>query len=204
MVLAHWPVCEGEGPLCFRTVASWRGPYGRIESEGVTYGLKAHEFRRFIELPRRVREVFEVALDIDPADERDRVALVDHGWRVVDPRDVASDPLAFRDYVQTSGAEFSVAQGIYVETQSGWFSDRTVRYLASGKPALVQDTGFSSHYPVGRGLLAFRTMEEAVAAAESIAADPAGHGRAARSIAETYFDSDRVLGRLAEETGLAP
>ena len=85
------------------------------------------------------------------------------------PRVVASGPVAFREYVQASGAEFSVAQGIYVETQSGWFSDRTVRYLASGKPVLVQDTGFSRNYPVGEGLVAFRTMDEAVAGAERIA-----------------------------------
>ena len=145
---------------------------------------------------------FEIALDIDPADERDLVALRDHGWHVVDPTVVASGPVAFRQYVQASGAEFSVAQGIYVETQSGWFSDRTVRYLASGRPVLVQDTGFSRNYPVGEGLVAFRTMDEAVAGAERIARDYAGHGRAARAIAEAYFDSDRVLGRLLEETGL--
>ena len=101
-----------------------------------------------------------------------------------------------------SGAEFSVAQGIYVETESGWFSDRTVRYLASGKPALVQDTGFSRNYPTGEGLVAFRTMDEAVTGAERITRDYDEHARAARAIAETYFDSDRVLGQLLEETGL--
>jgi hypothetical protein len=129
--------------------------------------------------------------------------LRDHGWRVVDPTEVAPDPSAFRRYIQTSGAEFSVAQGIYVETGSGWFSDRTVRYLASGKPALVQDTGFSRNYPVGEGLLAFRTLEEARAGVEQIQRDYAGHCRAARALAETYFDSGKVLGRLLEEIGVA-
>ena len=86
--------------------------------------------------------------------------------------------------------------------ESGWFSDRTVRYLASGKPALVQDTGFSRNYPTGEGLVAFRTMDEAVTGAERIARDYVEHGRAARAIAEAYFDSDRVLGQLLEETGL--
>jgi hypothetical protein len=178
------------------------GPYGPVRYAGTTYGLKAHEFRKFIELLRRVRQRFEIALDIDPADERDLVALRGHGWHVIDPKVVASGPVAFRRYVQASGAELSVAQGIYVETESGWFSDRTVRYLASGKPALVQDTGFSRNYPVGEGPVAFRTMEEAVVSAERIARDYAEHGRAARAIAEAYFDSDRVLGRLLEETGL--
>src|SRR5262249_37421086 len=126
----------------------------------------------------------------------------DHGWHVVDPRVVASGPDAFRRFVQASRAEFSVAQGIYVETRSGWFSERSVRYLASGRPVLVQDPGFGRNLPVGEGLQAFRTMEEAVAAAERIARDHATHCRAARSIAEAHFDSDRVLVRLLEETGL--
>jgi hypothetical protein len=204
VVLEHWPACAcapGD-PRPFTTIASWRGPYGPAQYAGTTYGLKAHEFRKFIDLPRRVDQGFEIALDIDPADERDLMALRDHGWHVIDPGVVASGPVGFRQYVQASGAEFSVAQEVYVGTQSGWFSDRTVRYLASGRPVLVQDTGFSRNYPTGEGLVAFRTMEEAVAGAEGIVRDYAKHGRAARAIAEAYFDSDRVLGRLLEETGL--
>ena len=103
-----------------------------------------------------------------------------------------------------SSAEFSVAQGIYVETQSGWFSDRTVRYLASGKPALIQDTGFSRNYPVGEGLVAFSTPEQAIAGAERIWRDYEEHCHTARTLAEEYFDSDRVLGHFVEEAGVAP
>jgi hypothetical protein len=199
VVLELWPACATGDVRPFSTIASWRGPYGPAQYAGTTYGLKAHEFRKFVELPRRVDQRFEIALDIDPADERDRVALRDHGWHVVDPGLVASGPVGFREYVQTSGAEFSVAQGIYVETQSGWFSDRTVRYLASGRPALVQDTGFSRNYPLGEGLVAFRTLDEAVTGALQIARDYENHCRAARAIAESYFDSDRVLGQLVDE-----
>src|SRR5262245_18585352 len=112
--------------------------------------------------------------------------------------------MRFRQYVQTSHAEFSVAQGIYVDTESGWFSDRTVRYLASGKPVLVQDTGFSRNLPVGEGLLVFRTLDEAAAGAEGIVRDYERHCQAARALAERYFDSDIVLGRLIEEIGVAP
>ena len=101
--------------------------------------------------------------------------------------------------MQGSGAEFSVAQGIYVETRSGWFSDRTTRYLASGRPALVQDTGFSHTLPVGDGLVAFRTPDEAVAGAGRIAADYDRHARAARRLAEEHLDSDRVLGSVLED-----
>jgi hypothetical protein len=141
-------------------------------------------------------------LAIDPADERDRKALVEQGWGLVEPREVAGDPAAFRRYVQRSSAEFSVAQGVYVETHSGWFSDRTVRFLASGKPALVQETGFSQNYPSGEGLVSFRTLDEAVEGAGRIMTENETHCRAARAIAETYFDSDKVLGRMLEETGV--
>jgi hypothetical protein len=202
VLLQHWPACSTPAPFRFSTIASWRGPYGRAQHSGITYGLKAHEFRRFSELPRRVDQRFELALDIDSADERDLRALRDSGWHVTSPRIVAPGPVEFRKYIHESGAEFSVAQGIYVETENGWFSDRTVRYLASGKPALVQDTGFSRNYPTGEGLVAFRTMDEAVTGAERITRDYVEHASAARAIAETYFDSDRVLGQLLEETGL--
>jgi hypothetical protein len=91
---------------------------------------------------------------------------------------------------------------MYVQTCSGWFSDRTARYLASGKPALVQETGFGRSLPTGEGLLSFGTPEEAVAGVERIAADYEGHCRAARALAVERFDSDRVIGRMLEEVGL--
>ena len=187
----------------FTTIASWRGPFGPVQSGGKTFGLKVHEFRKIIELPQRVPHAFEIALDIHPADQRDRDALERNGWRIVDPKMVAADPTAFRDYVQGSAAEFSVAQGIYVDTNSGWFSDRSVRYLASGKPVLVQDTGFGKRYPVGEGIVPFRTLDEAVAGADEIVRNYERHCRAARVLAETYFNSDLVLRRMLDEVGIA-
>lgn len=112
---------------------------------------------------------------------------------------MAADPEGIRAYVQGSSAEFSAAQGMYVDTACGWFSDRSVRYLASGKPVLVQDTGFSHSLPVGEGLLAFRTLEEAVAGADEIANRYRQHCSAARQIAEEYFEAERVLTRFCEE-----
>jgi hypothetical protein len=97
-----------------------------------------------------------------------------------------------------------VAQGVYVASRCGWFSDRTVRYLASGKPALVQDTGLAERYSRGDGLLTFSTLDEAVEGAARLAADYERHARAARAIAEEHFDSDRVLGELLELDGVAP
>lgn len=186
----------------FTTIANWRGPFGPIQYDGKTFGLKVHEFRKFIELPKLCRQSFEIALNIYPADIEDLNRLRSNNWGVVAPKEVAPDPLSFRDYVQNSKAEFSVAQGVYVDTYSGWFSDRTVDYLAAGKPALVQDTGFSRNYPAGEGLVAFSTLEEAVAGAERIAQDYEKHCRAARCLAAEYFDSDKVLSKLMEEVAV--
>jgi hypothetical protein len=198
-VLEEWPRANGGDPDRFTTIASWRGAYGPIDFEGETLGLKVHEFRKMIDLPEQVDLDFEIALDIHPDDVNDLNALRDHGWRIVDPKAVVPDPSSFRRYVQASGAEFSVAQAIYVKAEVGWFSDRTVRYLASGKPALVQDTGFTHNYPVTEGLVAFRTLEEAADGARRISADYEAHSEGARQLAERYFDSDKVLGRFLEQ-----
>ncbi|MGH7450422.1 MAG: glycosyltransferase, partial [bacterium] len=157
VVLEHWPMMKSQALSRFTTIASWRGPFGPVQHRNKSFGLKVHEFRKFIELPAGLEQNFEMALHIHPADHKDLDALKLNGWRIVDPALTVANPATFRSYVQNSDAEFSVAQGIYVETNSGWFSDRTVRYLASGKPALVQDTGFSRNLPVGVGLLAFST-----------------------------------------------
>jgi len=186
----------------FTTVASWRGAYGPVQYNGKTYGVKAHEFRKFFEMPRRSGHPFEIALHIHPADQKDLEALRTHGWSIVDPKEMSGTTDEFRRYVQNSGAEFSVAQGIYVDTNSGWFSDRTVRYLASGRPALVQETGFSKHIPTGEGLIAFRTVDEAIEGAHRIVRDYEHHCRAARRVAEECFDADRVIQRLLDEIGL--
>lgn len=202
VVLDEWPPAKPRDGDRFTTVATWRSPYGPVEYEGRRYRLKHHEFRRFLQLAQLARGTFEIALEIDPADGADLEQLVAHGWHIVHPRDVASDPASFRGYIQGSDGEFSVAQGIYVETNSGWFSDRSARYLASGKPVLVQDTGFSRNLPLGSGLLTFRTLQEAIAGAEAILREYDEHARAARLVAEEYFDSDKVLAKLLEEVGV--
>ena len=202
VALEDWPLQPDAPSARFTTVASWRGAYGPIAIGGATHGVKAHEFRKVIALPRRVpRAAFEVALSIHDADARDREALAAHGWQLVDPAAAAGTCESFRTYVQRSGAECSVAQGVYAGTRSGWCSDRTVRYLASGRPALVQDTGLAGHLPLGEGLLTFNSLEEAAAGAESILADPRRHAAAARRLAEEYFAADRVVDALLREIG---
>ncbi len=199
VVLADWPACAGSARRPFTTVASWRGAYGRLEHGGRLHGQKAHEFRRLADLPRHCAATFEVALAIDGADLADAELLQQGGWRLADPRAAAGDPDAFRGYVQRSAGELSAAQGVYVETRSGWFSDRTTRYLASGRPAVVQDTGWSAEIPNGEGLIAFRTPSEAAAGVAAVLADYDRHARAARALAEERFSADVVLGGLLED-----
>lgn len=204
VTLRRWRAAPGETCGGFTTVASWRGAYGPASWGGRGYGVKAHEFRRFLAISEQVPEArFEVALDIHPGDRADIDRLRAHGWSLRDPAALAA-PRDFRRYVRSSGAEFSPAQNIYVDTNSGWFSDRTVRYLACGRPALVQDTGFSEHLPTGAGLLAFRTAEEAVAGARELLGDYARHRAAARSIATEYFDGPRAIAPLLAAAGLTP
>lgn len=201
VALAEWPSAPVERTR-FTTVASWRGAYGTVSDGSKTYGPKAHEFRRLAELPRRAGLAFEVALDIHPADGKDMEVLRGGGWEVVDPRRVAGEPDAYRDYVRGSGAECSAAQAVYVHTGSGWLSDRTACYLASGKPALVQDTGQGRTLPTGEGLVTFRTPEEAAVQARRIVRGYAGHAAAARALAETYFDAAKVIADVLDQAGV--
>ena len=186
----------------FTTVASWRGAYAPVTYEGETYRVKAHEFRKIADLPRLTSGEFEVALDIHPGDVKDLTALQAHGWRVVNPRRVADTPEEYSNYIDESSAECSAAQGMYVQTRSGWFSDRTARYLAAGKPALVQDTGFPEPER-GEGLVVFDTLASAARGAERIARDYRAHSEAARWIAERYFNSHTELARIMDAGGIA-
>jgi hypothetical protein len=209
VVLEHWPVARivaGSGDRAttlWTSVASWRGAYGPVEYQGKSYGLRVHEFRKFVPLPRCCDGRFELALDIDPADARDRSLLIDNGWQLIDPRRVAGGPDSYRGYVQGSAAEFLVAKNMYVQSRSGWLSDRSLCYLASGKPVLAQDTGIRGLYPLGDGLVTFTTLDEALAGVEVIAGNYRHHARAARTLAEEYFDSDKVLRRLIGKLGIA-
>jgi hypothetical protein len=200
VALDDWPVTPGGA--AFTTVASWRGSYDPVEYGGHRYGLRVHEFRKFIDLPGQTAAKFEVALAIDKAETADLRQLDAHGWIVLDAADVASDPLSYNRFIGESGAEFTVAKGMYVDTRSGWFSDRSACYLASGKPVVAQDTGFSAHLPSGEGLIAFDTPDEAAAAVEDVVARPRAHLHAAREIAEEHLDARRVLPRLIAELGI--
>jgi hypothetical protein len=197
VVLALWPFSSTRG-RAFTSVGSWRGPFDPIEFEGETFGLRVHEFRQFSSLPRASGLPFEIALDIDPIEEEDIRRLREGGWVLENPSRVSHDPSAYQRYVQESLGEFLVAKGMYVRSRSGWFSDRTACYLASGRPALMQDTGLSGQMETGMGLVTFSALGEAVEAAQEIAGNWPKHSRVARELAVEHLDSTRVLGLMVE------
>jgi hypothetical protein len=203
VVLSHWPVA---GPIVhdgLTTVGNWRG-YGSIEHQGVFYGQKAHSLRPLMNLPSGTREKFSLAMAIHPQEKKDLQALSVNGWHLLDPAEVADTPERYQQFIQGSKAEFGIAKSGYVVARCGWFSDRSVCYLASGRPVVAQETGFSRFLPTGAGLFPFETTDDVLAAIEAINSDYSYHSRAARAIAEEYFDSGRVLGRLLQKIGLVP
>jgi hypothetical protein len=197
VVLEHWPCGDRVAYDAFTTVGQWRG-YGSIEHRGVHYGQRAHAFRPYAELPARSGERLAPALAIHADERSDLAALRDGGWELLDPGVVAATPGGYRAFVAGSRAELAMAKSGYVTSRCGWFSDRSACYLASGRPVLLQDTGFSAHLPTGEGLLAFDGMEGALAGLSEIRAHWPRHSRAARSLAEGLFDSDVVLAALLE------
>jgi hypothetical protein len=205
VVLDRWPAAPSGAVMtgAMTTIATWRGAYGPIDYQGTTYKLRAHEFRRFASLPRETQRPFTIALDIHEADSADRALLEGQGWTAVDPMSVAGDPWRYQRFIQRSGAELMVAKGMYVGTQSGWFSDRSICYLATGKPVLAQDTGLADLLPTGLGLLTFSTLEEAAEGVRAIHRDYAAHAAAARAIAEDVFDSSKVLQSLTDKLSLS-
>jgi len=198
VVLEHWPVAQAITYNALTTVGNWRG-YGSIEYEGTLYGQKAHSWRRFSTLPTFTEEQFLLALAIHPEERNDLKALTNHSWNLLDPAQVAGTPGAYQRLIQGSKAEFGIAKSGYAVSRCGWFSDRSVCYLATGRPVIAQETGFSRFFPTGEGLFAFDSVEDVLAALEEINRDYPRHAQAARGIAEQFFDSDQVLSQLLEQ-----
>ena len=185
-------------PACRRhvltTVGSWEPSGNNPVVNGVVCKGKSVELERFLDLPARSAVPLELAMSGRAPVARLRA----HGWQLVDAYGVSRDPWVYRDYLANSLGEWSVAKNAYVVSRSGWFSCRTACYLALGVPAVVQDTALACAIPTGEGVLTFETPEEAADAIRRLAADPERHARAARTIAQEYFDSDKVLGRLID------
>ena len=185
----------------FTTVATWKNVGKDIHFRGETYYWSKHmNFLRVADLPSRTTQPLELALEVD--DDATRELLARKGWLITSALEASRDLTAYQRHIERSRGEFTVSKDLVVRTRSGWFSDRSVCYLAAGKPVVTQDTGFGKYVPTGAGLLAFQTVEEAAAALDEVNRDYAAHCRAARGIAEEYFSAERVLGRLCQDAGL--
>jgi hypothetical protein len=199
-----WPFTYDPQAEVFTTISTWlTTDFLKVTKNGKTVlreNTKRMAFLQFLELPRYTRQPLELALYLTCKDSEDRVRLEDHGWRIRHSRDIAGSPEAYRAYIQHSRGEFSCAKASCIDFQNAWISDRTVCYLASGKPAVVQYTGPSTYLPDGLGLFRFTTLEGAAGALDAINTDYERHCRAAREIAEAYFDAEQVLARILNET----
>ncbi len=184
------------------TIGRWDERRRVQELGGTRYSWsKRDEWLRFLDLPRLTGTRFELAMDVDK-NPADRALLAEHGWAVVDPLALSTDPARYRDYICSARGEFSVAKQLNVRLATGWFSDRSACYLAAGRPVVVQDTGFRTALPSGAGLLAFQTVEEAADAVRSVVADWDLHSAAARRIAQQYFAAKWVLAELLDRAGV--
>jgi hypothetical protein len=194
VILNAWAVNPGNLSAPLTTVISWSN-FGDREYNGRIYGQKDREFKVFLSLPQEIGENMEIAAD---ASEEVINRLKKGGWNVIDPEIVTKDPWTYQNYLSNSRGEFCVAKHAYVSTWSGWFSDRSSAYLALGRPVIIQDTGFSDFLPTGVGLMTYQNRAEAINAIYKINENYEQHCRAARNIAEEYFDAQKVLSNLLE------
>jgi hypothetical protein len=196
-----WPKPQGM-PNCFTSIASWDNRGKDIEYGNSTYLWSKHvNFLKFLDIPqRRPSTCFRMA--ILPPEDAVRHQVESHGWQLVDPRPVSAGIDTYRDFIAASRGEFTVSKDIYVRTNSGWFSDRAVCYLASGRPVVTMRTGVDRLYPVGEGLFEFSNHEEALTAVDAISRDYQRHSQAARELAREHFDGHKVVGALLAEIGL--
>jgi len=194
VALDAWPVMPGPVQGKFTTVMLWDS-YPASEYNGRRYGMKSDSFGPYLDLPARAGPILELAVGSRTAP---RTLLDSKGWAVRDSREATWDPWTYQRYIQQSKAELSVAKHGYVVTRSGWFSERSACYLASGRPVVIQETGFSDWLQTGSGVIAFNTPEDALAGIEEINSRYHFHCHAARAIAEAYFDARKVLTHLIE------
>ncbi len=192
--------CVAAGPY-FTSIATWENKGKDIEVGGVTYRWSKHlNFLRFLDLPRQVLQPFRLAMH--PPDAAVEARVKAGGWDIVDPVRVSGDMQSYRDFIVTSRGEFTVAKDIYVRPNTGWFSDRSVCYLAAGRPVITQETGFSKFLETGRGLFPFSTIDEVQAAVAEISKDYARQSLGAIECAYEFFDADTVLRKMVAEADL--
>jgi len=193
----HWPYTFAPQADAFTTVSNWDSDDWIVDGDEVYENTKRVAFLEFANLPRLTDQPLELALYLrTESDARDRRELERRGWSVRHSQEVAGTPELYQEYIQSSRGEFSCAKRSCVRYRNAWISDRTLCYLASGKPVVVQDTGPSSYLPNGEGMFRFTSLKESALALEAVSADYERHSRAARRIAHTLFDARRVLSDL--------
>jgi hypothetical protein len=198
--LELWPYTYDADAEAFTTVSSWWGERDYVgDPESFYDNTKRGAFFDFIDLPRHTGQPLELALYLAESDGPDRSRLEDHGWRIRHSREIAGSPEAYRDYIQASRGEFSWAKASCMKFQNAWVSDRTLCYLASGKPVVVQHTGPSSFLPESEGMFRFKTVADAARALDTINAEYERHCRLARSLAEEYFDAAQIVNGMLEQ-----
>ncbi len=196
--LPEWPTIPVTRAAAYTTVAHWWG--GSFEFNGITFSNeKRVSFLEYQDLPRRTPVPLELAVCLAEFHDEYRQILEPKGWRLREAWDLSATPESYRAYIQRSRGEFSCAKPAYVSLDTAWVSDRTLCYLASGKPAVVQHTGASRLLPDAEGLFRFRTMDEAVRALAAAETEYEHHGRAARALVEEHFDARRVVARVLEQ-----
>jgi hypothetical protein len=199
VALDWWPTCPTLPDAAFSAVSHWEGNGDyMVDTEGVYTNSKKAGFLPFRELPRRTKLPLELALCLGDSERCDREDLCSHGWRVRDAHKVAATPWEYQSYIQRSRGEFGWVKPSCIRLQNAWVSDRTLCYLASGKPAVVQHTGASRFLPDAAGLFRFHDLDHAVVCLETVAADYAHQSRLARSLAEDWFDARSVVGKILE------
>jgi Glycosyl transferases group 1 len=182
--------CESEpaSDAPFTSITEWT--WEELHYSGKVFSVsKRAAYLKYLQLPRLVSCPLELATNIGHSDPTgDRILLSENGWRVVDPHQVASGPSRYREYIRDSRGEFMCPKPIHLQLRTGWFSDRSVAYLASGRPVVAEDTGFSERIPTGTGLFAFRDLNSAAEAIAEVNANYERHRRAARELVEAFFD----------------
>jgi GT2 family glycosyltransferase len=203
VVLDFWKDRDRDPGTAFTTIGNWLQPHRRVKLDEEVYTWSKHvEFLKFLDLPKRTGQPFELALSSYA--EADRQLLEENGWRVHHALDLSTDIDTYRDYIAGSRGEWTVAKDQNIRLRTGWFSDRSATYLAAGRPVITQDTGFGNVLPTGEGLFAFSTTDDVVGAIDAIALDYACQSAAAKEIAVEYFDAERVLSDLLGEVDLTP
>ena len=210
---------ENTGRKEFTTVGNWKQGGRDLVFKGETYyWSKHHEFLKFIDVPKRVNQPIELAMNLASLETikhgigtdvpslglaiDEYALLTSNGWNLVDAPAFTTDPWSYRDYILSSRGEFTFAKDQNIRLRSGWFSERSACYLAAGRPVITQDTGFDCTLPTGEGLFAFNTIDEIISAFDAINSDYKKHSQAARQIAEEYFKAETVLQKLLNDLGV--